>query len=311
MMNNFRIKVLLSIISLISGFSVSSAGQTVFNDETDRIVLAKLIFSNGNKMSFGQLLESNEMYVEEQVEIGEGEMFILDQLQGNLLEQYLTVTPAGTPVPIQLIEFEQGDELNEVLEDDDHINDGAVILKSSFNEDFLNKQGVSDKTIAALAGRRVVNAVVDEVFVDWTDKSEKAVTDLKQAGQGSCNNSTGYQYFQTHHCHISGSHGSGSSQSHCDYHMHSNNQRTSSSKMRSTYSRVANCGGGDVALVHSKKTLGFWYTQDTLFIPVNQARAWQTWSSKNSIRKKRRANVLPVTPGGYIRVWTKFTKNSK
>ena len=162
-----------------------------------------------------------------------------------------------------------------------------------------------------MIGRKVVDRLEGEIFVDWDDVGVTIESGDKAAGQGSCNNSTGYQYFQDHHCYISGSHGSGSSQSHCDYHMHSNNQRTSTSRMRSTYSRVANCGGGDVALVHSKKTGGFWYAQDTIFVPVNQARAWQTWASKNSIRKYRRTNVLPVTPGGYIRVWTKFTRNSK
>ncbi len=306
MINKIKSKLLLSVVVVGSVFKVSAADLKLMpetNFETDRIVLASLIFSNGNRIKFGQLPASDEMYVEELVELGDGEIFILDHLKGNLIDKYLAVTPPGTPVPNQLITFEQ-----------EHANE-TVLTKAEGhnNEVILYEQGLWDKRMALLAGRQVVDRLDAEVFVDWSELNPDRVSDFnKAAGQGSCNNSTGYLYFIDHHCNLSGNHGSGSSQTHCDYPMQFGAfQRTSSSRVRSTYSRVVNCELGDAAIVHSKKTGNTYYEQATWFVGVNKARGVETWAGKYSLRKNRRVNVLKVTPGGYVRAWTKFSRNSK
>jgi len=304
-MNILKSKILLAVIILSSIFNASATERTVLsesNHETVRIVLAKLIFPNGNKMIFGQLPASDEMYVEEQVELGDGEIFILDHLKGNLIDKYLAITPPGTPVPLQLLVFEQENE-----------SDDSNFTRGLEAEVLLYEQGIWDKRMALLAGRKLVDSLPEDVVVEWAELNQDIVAGLNKAsGQGSCNNSTGYLYFIDHHCNLSGNHGSGSSQTFCDYPMQFGSfQRTSSSRMRSTYSRVVNCERGDAAIVHTKKTGNTYYEQATWFVGVNQARGVETWAGKYSLRKNRRVNVLKVTPGGYVRAWTKFNRDSK
>ncbi|WP_395377575.1 hypothetical protein [Marinicella sp. W31] len=280
--------------------------------EVDSKVLVSFEFSNGNVVNFGALPEMDEMYIEEIVN-NDDEVFVMEHLHGTILDKYLQITPQGTAVPQQLLDFEAEEYVldADVLKSIDQHNDGALLLREGQEELWKDAAKRNLARTQALAQRNVVDAMTETVYVDLDALGINVKAQRNPGGQGSCNNSTGYLYFQEHHCNRSGSHGSGSSQTHCDYPMHGGIQRTSTRGMRSTYSRVANCAPGDAAIVHSKKTLGFFDVQKTWFLGVNQARGYETWAGKNSIRKTRRVNVLKVTPGGYVRGWTKFTRNSK
>ena len=280
--------------------------------EVDSKLLASFEFSNGNVVNFGAMPEMDEMYIEEIVN-NDDEIFVMEHLHGNILDKYLQITPQGTAVPQQLLDFEAEAHASEdiLAKSIDQHSDGALILAQGQEELWQDAAKRKIARTEALSQRNVVDVMTETVYVDLDSLGIRVNAQRNPGGQGSCNNSTGYLYFQEHHCNRSGSHGSGSSQTHCDYPMHGGIQRTSTRGMRSTYSRVANCGPGDAAIVHSKKNLGFFDVQKTWFLGVNQARGYETWAGKYSIRKTRRVNVLKVTPGGYVRGWTKFTRNSK
>lgn len=274
--------------------------------------LATIKFSNGNEINFVALPQSDEIAVEELLDAGPNEVFILEQLNGSLLDKYLQITPENTPVPQSLIDLDLG-LVNDIFTDKDQLNDGAIPFNAAFDEVTEEQQIHLESIMIKLEKRQIVSQLKQDIFIQLADLSQKygISTKTASAGHGSCNNSTGYLYFQDNHCNTSGDKGTGSSESDCDFPMHNSIQRTSSSTRRTTYSKAANCGGGDVAIVHSKKILGFFTVTNTRFLAVNKVRSYESWAGKYSIAKKRRVNILKVTPGGYVRGWTRFHKNVK
>ncbi|MCF6301245.1 MAG: hypothetical protein L3J52_09045 [Proteobacteria bacterium] len=284
-----------------------------FKQQIENYQLATIRFSNGNEINFVALPQSDEIAVEELLDTGPNEIFILEQLNGSLLDKYLQITPENTPVPQSLIDLDLG-QVRDIFTDKDQLNDGATPSNTTFDEATEEQRIHLESIMIKLGERQIVSQLKQDVFIQLEDLSEKLGINTKAAapgGQGSCNNSTGYLFFQNNHCNTSGNKGTGSSESDCDFPMHNSIQRTSSSTRRTTYSRVANCGGGDVAIVHSKKILGSFSTQLTWFLAVNRVGNYESWAGKYSIAKKRRVNVLKVTPGGYVRGWTRFHKNVK
>ncbi len=312
----FKGTILLGAFSMTVSIANAKETQAHLDDALNQataepVVLATIQFSNGNVINYLEYDELNELMVEEITHAGEGEVLILQQLKGGLLDKYLQVTPEGTPIPWRLLDYARL-EVDDSIESDEPIND--VVVKLSESDDVLAaKEPSALNAYWEKAGSRPwVLALDTPIFMDLETSGLSQSLDLKAAGTGSCNTSTGYLHFENLHCNVSGDKGRGGSNSYCDRGMHAPQiQRTSSSKMRTTFSIAANCGTGDGAIVHSKKSGGFYNHIGTRYLGDDQVGSYESWAGKYSIRKYRRVNIWKVTEGGYVRGWTRFNKDVK
>ncbi len=266
--------------------------------------VAEINLSNGNTVKIMSAPEVGNLSIGESTPANGHEQFVLDSIPGSPLEQFLQLTPKNTPIPQVLIESEIN-ELAKALEIDtdtplptEDFNKGQLV--SSY--DHLLGKDIS----SAIEKRGLVIELKEPVSYDVSHLGFDANLLDKAAGQGSCNNSTGYQYFEENHCGTSDWKGYGKSEGYCYYPMHQSIQKTSSKAMRYTWTRTAACGSGNGRVRHSRNQAGGFSTHLDYTISPNSVATWR--STKSGWPWKRRTHADKLSGNGYVRHWVKYYK---
>ncbi len=296
---------------LLAHTSTAVVPKAAESEAMEPVNLATIKFSDGRVIHFLEYPLMDELLVEEVTEAGPDVVLLLQQMKGSLLDKYLQLTPEYTPVPEALLDDEVDNMEDWLTESEEQLSDGVIDWIHAEASEPVSRYHAIDVLSEKMATRMIVPMLTDDVFVQADEFELNQSFAVKGAGTGSCNNSSGYLHFENLHCYVSGSKGKGTSKSYCDRGMHGWIQRTSPIKMRTTFSIVANCGTGDAAIIHSKKSWGSYNTVGQRFLGDNQVGSYESAAGKHSIRKYRRVNVLKVTEGGYVRGWTRFHKSVK
>ena len=154
-----------------------------------------------------------------------------------------------------------------------------------------------------LAYREQVEALPEPVDADADDLLGTQL--YARSGSGSCaSGSAGADYFESHHCYTLGGPGYGSSEPHCYEGSWNSLQKTSDSKRRATYTRMASCGSDMNRLRHYYSTASGYTTQVNVYVDPQKVISW--WSYKTGIKRYRRVRMEEVGAGGWIRGWIKY-----
>lgn len=237
------------------------------------VKLASFKLSNGNVLTMTELTSDGEIIVGETTPAGGGERFVVDDFPGaSPLELFARLAPAGAAVPERIV-------ASATAEDRAAWMGGRQISREAGVATFrLN--------IEKLGWQPVANAV---------------------PGQGSCDPSTGYQYFEDHHCYQMGPYGYGSTVEHCNNGKSFSYWQQSEDAMRHTYTRTAACDGTG-RIRHSRIDGGDWLTVLDEPIEANTVATWVSYR-KDGLKKDRRARSEPIDPldtNAYVRQWSKF-----
>jgi hypothetical protein len=262
--------------------------------------LAEIQLSNGNTVRFIEVPKLETVFMGEIVPTGSNEVFVLDLIEGDFLQKYLQLTPDYVSVPQKLIDI----SLSEQAMETDYL--GPVEAEQSVLAPRTVEAVLGEKTAAMLANRPVTVELAEPVYMDLSELGIELAPSTKAAGQGSCNNSTGYQYFKDNHCGTIGSQGYGKSEGYCYNGMSSSIQKTSAKAMRTTYTRHATCGSGEGRVRHSRNSAGGFFTYFDHNSAPNTVETWQ--SKKSGWAWKRRANFNKLSGSGYVRGWVKYFK---
>lgn len=159
-------------------------------------------------------------------------------------------------------------------------------------------------------------ADTDKELFKWHDKVdviEKAVAvdvgitapAVAKAGSGSCaSGNAGASYFEEHHCNTLGGPGYGTSEKYCDEGMADWIQRTSNSRRRATYTRMASCGSGTNHLRHYYGTVSGYTTQLNIYVAPQKVVDY--WSAKTGVKRYRRVRMEESASSGWVRGWTAY-----
>ena len=260
--------------------------------------LAEIELSNGNTIKFVEVPEMETVMMGEIVPTGDQEYFVLDQIKGDFLQKYLQLTPEYVPVPQKLIDL----SLSESMQESAYHGPALSEVEAPLTIDSI----LGEKTAELLAHRTVTVELSEPAYMDLSELGIKIPASTKSGGQGSCNNSTGYLYFENNHCGTIGSQGYGASEGYCYNAMSQNIQKTSSQTMRTTYTRHATCGVGWGRVRHSRNTAGGFHTFFDHDSPPNKVETWQ--SKKSGTAWKRRVAFNKLSGNGYVRGWVKYFK---
>ncbi len=317
---NLKIQSLL-VLLLLSPWATAQNPTTnplhenhVFKDQPQP-PLVTLHLSNGNTITF--MKYGATLQISETGDTGAEELSILELLEGDPLDKFLQLTNKDTPIPEALLAFASSDHAVESDEKQRHYQDidsahseAELLHKES---QWLSQQALKNKQ---LKERMIVQSLSEPVFVDLqTAPFESMDLSTKGAGQGSCNNSTGYLYFADNHCGINGSKGKGSTASSCDNAMHNSVNRWSTSGKRVTFTRAAYCGNDHAYINHytyySQWNQGWVKLGPTIFLDPYTFRSLETWAGKYDLPRKRRAYINRISNSGYVRAWNKFYRKVK
>lgn len=281
--------------------------------ETDSKTLVEIELSNGNQIVFSQ--SGEDIYLTEGGPTGDNEVSILEQLEGNPLDKFLDLTPNDVPVPRALLEWTHFDDVDTAPQ----VDHSKSILPHEHKDELSHQQTKAqqrtEQRLHALSQRSTTEVINKPLFVEL-DPSRFTTPQLitKGPGQGSCNNSTGYLYFEENHCGTRGSHGDGSSENYCDRGMHAVVRRTTHNRARSTYARVAYCGNDQAYISHYR-----YYSQwgqewvkvgPTVWIDPYTWRYSEVWLGNLQARRFLRVKS-EILGAGYLRGWTRFFSRSK
>lgn len=269
MTNNTTIAALLAAGLAWTGCSQAS-DIDITSEESESIVLASFDISNGNTVTIVGLPELDRVYLSETTPAGPAEqlIFAADSGQDSLLERFLLLTPAGTPVPRLIADLAEPEQ-HELLAGRDIIPDHEA---GGHYEVDLATLGISLPPVSKAAG-------------------------------GSCGTG-GADYFEDNHCDTYGPYGYGSSQKACDNGAYYNGiQRTSTVAMRYTYTRMAACNG-TAKVRHYHHTITGWHNHFTAVVAADTVTHW--YSYQKGLKHDRRARFDPLEAGAYVRGWTVF-----
>lgn len=262
--------------------------------------LAEIYLSNGNTVKFIEVPKLATVFMGEIVPTGSNEVFVLDLVEGDFLQKFLQLTPEHVSVPQKLIDI----SLSEQQEESDYL--GPVDAEKSTLTPMTVEAVLGKQTATLLADRAVTVQLSEPVYMDLSELGIETAPNTKAAGQGSCNNNTGYQYFEDNHCYTIGSQGYGQSEGYCYNGMSSSIQKTSDQAMRTTYTRHATCGSGEGRIRHSRNSASGFFTYFDHNSAANTVETWQ--SKKSGWAWKRRANFNKLSGSGYVRAWVKYFK---
>ncbi len=286
----------------------------VFKDQ-HKPPFATLHLSNGNTITF--MKHGHNLQISESGDTGAEELSVLDLLEGDPLDKFLQLTSEATPIPEALLAFASSEPVVESDEKQRHYQDIDPVFTEA---ELLHKESQWSSQQARknkqLNNRSTVPFLPEPVFVDLqTAAFESVDLSTKGAGQGSCNNSTGYLYFEDNHCGINGSKGKGSTASSCDNAMHNSVNRWSTSGKRVTFTRAAYCGNDHAYINHytyfSQWNQGWVKLGPTIFLDPYTFRSLETWAGKYDLPRKRRAYINRTSNSGYVRAWNKFYRKVK
>lgn len=126
-----------------------------------------------------------------------------------------------------------------------------------------------------------------------------------KAGGGSCQSgAAGANFFQANHCNTLGGPGYGSSESYCYSGSYNWIQKTSSSRRRATYTRMASCGSGTNHLRHFYSTTSGYTTQLNIYVAPQKVVSY--WSAKGGVKRFRRVRFEESNTSGWVRGWIKY-----
>lgn len=281
----------------------ASAAETIGNGleyAAKGFTLAEIELSNGNTVKFIEVPEMDTVMMGEIVPVGDQEQFVLDLIDGDFLQTYLQLTPEYVPVPQKLIDISLSEANLETPYFGPAKSESSVFLPLSM------AAMLGDQTADLLAHRSVTAQLNEPVFMDLSELGFDLPASTKSGGSGSCNNSTGYQYFKDHHCGTAGNQGYGKSEGYCYNAMSQNLQKTSAISMRTTYTRHATCGSGNGRVRHSRNSAGGFFTYFDAYSAPNTVEKWQ--SKKSGVAWKRRVAFNKMSGSGYVRGWVKYYK---
>ena len=237
--------------------------------QVDPLLLAAFRLPEGNEVRFYGVPEDDELMIGEIADAGK-EIFVIDS-DKSPAEIFDSLAPADVPVPRMIAE--------------------------------TDKHGL-------LGHRPQVETLDQRVDFDPSPvpNQQNSVTSgiaMAAAGSGSCaSGSAGANYFKNNHCYSLGGPGYGSSESHCYDGSWNWLQKTSNSKRRATYTRIASCGTAQNRLRHYYRTISGYTMQVNLIFNPQKVVSW--WSYKKGIKRYRRVRMERASSGGWVRGWIKY-----
>jgi hypothetical protein len=258
----------LLAIALSASLAAQTADDRPARDQIREVATVKLAtfhLANGNEVQILGVSEENDVIVAEITDAGPNERFVLKPGM-NPAEVFRRLAPLEAPVPRMIA---QADDRK------------------------------------ALAGRNLVDSLAEPIEVP-AERLGMAVSTIPQAaGAGSCQaGAAGADYFESHHCNTLGGPGYGSSESYCDKDARDWIDRSSGSRRRATYTRMASCGSGMNKMRHFYSTVSGWTTQTTVF--VDPQKVISAWSYKKGVKRYRRVRFEENDTDGWVRGWMKY-----
>lgn len=245
------------------------------SDAAQSETLASFEMSNGNRLSLTGLTDG-EIVVMETTPAGNGERFVVDDFPGaSPLELFARLTPEGTPVPER-------------------------IAASATAED--RATWMRQRPTARDASAPGFDFNFDVADLGWAKPVASATP-----GLGSCNPTTGADYFEDNHCGQLGPYGYGASWQACDADKSFSYWQHSPDNMRHTYTRTAACDGTG-RIRHSRYYSGDWHTVLDETIEPNTVATYYSYTT-GTVKQPRRARAEPLDPydtDAYVRLWAKF-----
>ncbi|MEZ4403661.1 MAG: hypothetical protein R3B06_26795 [Kofleriaceae bacterium] len=263
------------------GMAILACAVVGCTDSTDELdvtptvtsaVVATFEMSNGNRLRMTSIGD-DEIVVTETTPAGAGERFVMDDFPGATpLELFARLAPADAAVPATLVDLAS---------------------------DADRATWMAQRTTATTPG-------VDPIRLDTSQLGWQAVA--ATPGLGSCDPSTGYQYFEDHHCGQAGPYGYGVTEEYCDNGKAFNYwQRSTAGDMRHTYTRTAACDGTG-RIRHSRLKVSGWFTVLDELIEANTVATYYSYTT-GGVAQNRRSRAEPYDPfdtDAYVRLWSKF-----
>lgn len=264
----FSLCRLVTIAALLSILTPAAWAQQVIEPPTARtVMLAKFHFANDNEFHILHAPELDEILAGEYTNAGPNEQFFIDP-EMSLAEVFLHLAPEDSPVPRAIAQL---DEHN------------------------------------LLAGRTIVDALEETIEVprDRFGIQQTSKSIAPGTGQGSCQlDEAGAEYFEDHHCYTLGGPGYGDSEEACEKVSSNLIDVDTSSRRRTTYTRMASCGGGMNHFRHFYGTASGWDTQVNVYVDPQKVVSW--WSAKTGVKRHRRVIFEDHEAAGWVRGWVKY-----
>jgi len=188
-------------VALMGNASATDTPQYGLEYAAKGFTLAEIELSNGNTVKFIEVPELETVMMGEIVPVGDQEQFVMDLIDGDFLQKYLQLTPESVPVPQKLIDI----SLSEASMESPYY--GPVLSESDANLPLSMHAMLGEQTADLLVHRTVTAQLNEPVFIDLFELGLELPASTQSGGSGSCNNSTGYQYFKDNHCGTSGNQG--------------------------------------------------------------------------------------------------------
>lgn len=233
--------------------------------EMKTVNLATFQLANGNEVRILGVPEVGEVMVGEWVDAGPIERFVLEP-KTHPVEVFRRLAPKNSPVPRMIAQLDAK---------------------------------------KALAGRKLVEALDQTIQVPMERLGLTAAAAPQAAGAGSCQpGAAGAAFFESHHCNSDGGPGYGKSEAYCFEDSRDWIDKSTGSRRRATYSRMASCGSGMNKFRHFYGTASGWDTQVTVFVDPQKVVRW--WSYKKGVKRHRRVRFEEHVAGGWVRGWVKY-----
>jgi hypothetical protein len=233
--------------------------------ELKTVDLATFHLANGNEVRIIGVPEEDDIMVGEIIDAGANERFVIEP-KTPPAEVFRRLAPKNSPVP-------------------------RMIAKTD------------DKKV--LAGRKLVEALDKPVQVATDQLGIQLPPKAAAAGAGSCQaGAAGAAYFLAHHCGSDGGPGYGKREPHCYKDAADWIDKTSNSRSRATYARMASCGSGMNRMRHFYGTVSGWDTQVNVYVDPQKVIDW--WSYKKGVKRYRRVRFEEHQPAGWVRGWMVF-----
>jgi len=232
--------------------------------ELRTVKLATFQLANGNEVRLLGVPDENDVMVGEIVNTGPNERFVIEP-KTHPAEVFRRLAPKDTPVPRMIARLD-------------------------------------DKKV--LAGRKLVESLDQTVDVPMERLGLQAAVSPQAAGAGagSCQpGAAGADFFESHHCNTFGGPGYGKKESYCFPDSKDWIDKSTSSRRRATYTRMASCGSGMNKFRHFYGTVSGWDTQVTVFTDPQKVVNW--WSYKKGVKRHRRVRFEEHEAGGWVRGW--------
>lgn len=244
------------------------AQQPAEPPEARTVLLAKFHLANGNEVHLWSVPDVDEIMVGEMTNAGPSEQFFLKP-ETHPVEVFRLLAPKDSPVPRAIA----------------RIDDEKV-----------------------LAGRKLVVALDKTIEVPMSRLGLlQPMIGAAGAGAGSCQGgAAGADYFEDNHCGALGGPGYGSSESTCYKNAADSIQKTTGSKRRATYTRMAACGSAMSRMRHFYHTVSGWTTQVNVYVDPQKILSW--WSYKKGVKRDRRVRFeeKDAGSGAWVRGWVKY-----